>query len=94
MFLLAIFGAAAMLMAIVADVIDLRTTRPTPGIPTGPQTLDDLGSNLALAGFVGTAVMVIGGLLIGPLLPLFVIPAMLSFLPSRKARVQRFAEEG
>ena len=62
-FLLAIFGAAAMLMAIVADVIDLRTTRPTPGIVTGPQSLDDLGSNLAVAGFVGTAVMVIGGLL-------------------------------
>ena len=46
-FLLAIFGAAAMLMAIVADVIDLRTTRPTAGIATGPQSLDDLGSNLA-----------------------------------------------
>ena len=62
-FLLAIFGAAAMLMAIVADVIDLRTTRPTPGIATGPQSLDDLGSNLAVAGFIGTALMVIGGLL-------------------------------
>ena len=62
-FLLAIFGAAAMLMAIVADVIDLRTTRPTAGIATGPQSLDDLGSNLAVAGFIGTALMVIGGLL-------------------------------
>jgi hypothetical protein len=62
-FLLAIFGAAAMLMAIVADVIDIRTTRPAPGITTGPQTLDQLGSNLGLAGFVGVAVMVVGALL-------------------------------
>jgi hypothetical protein len=62
-FLLALFGTAAMLMTIVADVIDLRTTRPAPGIVTGSRTLDDLGSNLGLAGFVGTAVMVLGGLL-------------------------------
>lgn len=62
-FLLALFGAAAMLMSIVADVIDLRTTRPTSGITTGTRTLEDLGSNLGLAGFVGAAVMVLGGLL-------------------------------
>ncbi len=62
-FLLAVFGAAAMLMSIVADVIDIRTTRPAPGITTGVRTLEDLGSDLGLAGFVGTAVMVIGGLL-------------------------------
>lgn len=62
-FLLAVFGAAAMLMSIVADVIDIRTTRPAPGISTGQRTLEDLGSNLGLAGFIGTAVMVLGGLL-------------------------------
>ncbi len=62
-FLLALFGAAAMLMTIVADVIDIRTTRPAPGIATGVLTLEDLGSDLGLAGFIGTAVMVIGGLL-------------------------------
>ena len=62
-FLLAVFGAAAMLMAIVADVIDIRTTRPAPGIATGSQALDELGSNLGLAGFVGASVMVLGGLL-------------------------------
>ena len=62
-FLLALFGAAAMLMSIVADVIDLRTTRPASGIITGARTLDDLGSNLGLAGFIGTAVMVLGVLL-------------------------------
>jgi hypothetical protein len=62
-FPLALFGAAAMLMSIVADVIDIRTTRPAPGITTGTRTLEDLGSNLGLAGFVGAAVMVLGGFL-------------------------------
>ncbi len=62
-FLLAVFGAAATLMTIVADVIDIRTTRPASGIATGPQTLEQLGSNLGLAGFIGAAVMVLGGLL-------------------------------
>lgn len=62
-FLLALFGAVATLMTIVADVIDIRTTRPTSGIITGSRTLEDLGSNLGLGGFVGAAVMVIGALL-------------------------------
>jgi hypothetical protein len=62
-FLLSLFGVAAMLMSIVADVIDLRTTRPAPGITTGARTLEDLGSDLGLAGFVGAGVMVIGSLL-------------------------------
>lgn len=62
-FLLALFGAAAMLMTIVADVIDIRTTRPAAGITTGVRTLEDLGSDLGLAGFIGAAIMVIGGLL-------------------------------
>jgi hypothetical protein len=62
-FLLALFGAAAMLMTMVADVIDIRTTRPAAGITTGVRTLEDLGSDLGLAGFIGAAIMVIGGLL-------------------------------
>jgi hypothetical protein len=62
-FLFALFGAAAMLMTIVADVIDIRTTRPAAGITTGARTLEDLGSDLGLAGFIGAAIMVIGGLL-------------------------------
>jgi hypothetical protein len=62
-FLLSIFAAAAMLMTIVADVIDIRTTRPVAGIVTGTRMLDDFGSNLAFAGFVGAAVLVIGSLL-------------------------------
>lgn len=61
--LLAIFSAGAMLMSIAADVVDIRTTRPTSGIATGVLQLDDLGSNLGLAGFIGVAVMVIGALL-------------------------------
>jgi hypothetical protein len=52
-----------MLMTIVADVIDIRTTRPVAGIVTGSRMLDDFGSNLAFAGFVGAAVLVIGSLL-------------------------------
>jgi zinc-ribbon domain len=62
-FVLAIFGAAAVLMTTVADVIDIRTTRPAAGIATGTSTLTDLGSNLGWAAFAGAAVMVIGGLL-------------------------------
>jgi hypothetical protein len=62
-FLLSVFGAAAMLMTIVADVIDIRTTRPVAGIVTGSRMLDDFGSNLAFAGFVGAAVLVFGSLL-------------------------------
>ncbi len=61
--LLALFGTASMLLSIVADVIDIRTTRPAPGITTGIRTLDDLGSDLGLAGFIGAAVMVVGSLL-------------------------------
>ena len=62
-FVLAVFAAVAMIMAIVADVIDIRTTRPVAGISTGAQTLDDIGTNLGVAGLLGAAVMVIGGLL-------------------------------
>lgn len=62
-FILSFFGAIAMLMSVVADVTDIRTTRPAAGITTGVSTLENLGTNLAVAGFVGAAVMVLGGLL-------------------------------
>ncbi len=62
-FVLAVFGAIATLMAAVANLTDIRTTRPISGITNGVSTLDDIGSNLAIAGWVGTGVMVIGGLL-------------------------------
>lgn len=62
-FLFSLFAAAAMVMSIVADLVAIRTSRPTSGIVTGTSTLDDLGDNLGFAGFVGVAVMVIGALL-------------------------------
>ncbi len=62
-FILSMFGAIAVLMTVVADVIDIRTTRPAAGIVTGPRTLADLGGNLGPAAFAGAAVMVLGGLL-------------------------------
>jgi hypothetical protein len=63
MFVISLFAAATALLTIVADVIDIRTTRPTAGIATGVRTLDDLGSNLGLVAFGGAAIMVLGGLL-------------------------------
>ena len=62
-FILALFGAIGVLMTTVADVIDIRTTRPAAGIATGSQTLADLGSDLGTAASAGAAVMVLGGLL-------------------------------
>jgi len=61
-----VFGFLAMvatLMASVADVIDIRTSRPVDGISVGIRTLEDFGTNLPVAGFVGAAVLLIGGLL-------------------------------
>ncbi len=62
-FVLAFFGAIAVLMAAVADIIDIRTSAPVDGIATGIRTLDTLGTNLAVAGFFGATVMALGGLL-------------------------------
>ena len=62
-FILAFFGAIAVLMTAVADIIDIRTSAPVDGIATGVRTLDTIGTNLAVAGFVGATVMALGGLL-------------------------------
>ena len=62
-FILAFFGAIAVLLTAVADIIDIRTSAPVDGIATGVRTLDTLGTNLAVAGFFGATVMVLGGLL-------------------------------
>ena len=62
-FVLAFFAAIAVLMAAVADIIDIRTSAPIDGIATGVRTLDTLGTNLAIAGFFGAIVMALGGLL-------------------------------
>jgi hypothetical protein len=61
--ILSLFGAIAVLMTSIANVIDIRTTRPAAGIATGPHSLADLGSDLGPAAFAGAAVMVLGGLL-------------------------------
>ncbi|HYN33290.1 MAG TPA: hypothetical protein VES40_11745 [Ilumatobacteraceae bacterium] len=62
-FILSLFGAITVLMTIVADVIDIRTTRPAAGIATGPRDLADLASNLGPAALAGATVMVLGSLL-------------------------------
>lgn len=62
-FVLGFLATVATLMASIADVIDIRTSRPVDGISVGIRTLEDFGTNLPVAGFVGAAVMLIGGLL-------------------------------
>ena len=53
-----------------------------------------LGLGAGAESRIPMGVAVIGGLFVGTLLTLFVVPAMMSFLTSQKARVQRFVEEG
>lgn len=62
-FLLAFFGAVTMVMSTVADLTDIRTTRPIDGIGIGTTSLHDVGVNLPAAGFSGAVVMVLGGFL-------------------------------
>lgn len=62
-FVFAFLATVAVLMASVADVIDIRTSRPVDGISVGIRVLEDFGTNLAVAGFIGAAAMLIGGLL-------------------------------
>jgi multidrug efflux pump len=52
-----------------------------------------LGLGAGAESRIPMGVAVIGGLLVGTLLTLFVVPAMMSFLTSRKGRVQRFADD-
>jgi multidrug efflux pump len=53
-----------------------------------------LGLGAGAESRIPMGVAVIGGLLVGTLLTLFVVPAMMSFLTSKTGRVQRFAENG
>ncbi len=62
-FVLAFFGAIAGVMATAADVTDVFTTRPVDGIDQGVRVLEDFGTNLPVAVYTGSAVMVFGGLL-------------------------------
>ncbi|WP_420451843.1 hypothetical protein [Ilumatobacter sp.] len=61
-FVLALLALVASVMLIAADVFDIRTSRPVDGISVGLRSIDDIGSNLALAGVVGTTLMLAGGL--------------------------------
>ena len=53
-----------------------------------------LGLGAGAESRIPMGVAVIGGLMVGTLLTLFVVPAMMSFLTSKVGRVQRFAEDG
>jgi multidrug efflux pump len=53
-----------------------------------------LGLGAGAESRIPMGVAVIGGLFVGTLLTLFVVPAMMSLLTSAKGRVQRFAEDG
>lgn len=61
--ILAVFATAGVLMTFVADVIDIRTTRPASGIVNTTTTLSGLGTNLGMAALVGAAVMLLGAFL-------------------------------
>jgi hypothetical protein len=62
-FIFSVLTMVATLMASVADIIDIRTSRPVDGIVVGIRVMDDFGTNLAVAGFIGAAIMLVGGLL-------------------------------
>ena len=62
-FLFGLFAVVAVVMAAAADVVDIFTSIPVDGIAQGTLVLDDLGTNLAVAGFVGAGTMAVGGLL-------------------------------
>lgn len=62
-FVLGFLGMLATLMMSVADVTDIRTDRVVDGIPNRITTVADIGSNLPVAGFIGAAIMLVGGLL-------------------------------
>jgi multidrug efflux pump len=53
-----------------------------------------LGLGAGAESRIPMGVAVIGGLLVGTLLTLFVVPAMMSFLTSKTGRVQRFVGDG
>ena len=56
----AILAVVAAVMAGIADTIDIRTSRPVDGIAVGIRALDDFGSNLVIAGFIGVGLMLTG----------------------------------
>lgn len=62
-FVLALLTVIAAVLASFADITDVRTDRVVPGIENRLRTLDDIGSNLAVAVILGAAAMLLGGVL-------------------------------
>ena len=58
-----VLAALTVVLCAFADVTDVRTDRVVPGIENRLRTLDDIGSNLSIAGFIGAAILLIGGVL-------------------------------
>ncbi|MFK8025717.1 MAG: hypothetical protein AB8G26_17300, partial [Ilumatobacter sp.] len=61
-FVFSFLAVLAVLMSSIADMIDIRTSLPIDGIDPGIRNLEDFGTNLAVGGFIGAALMLIGGL--------------------------------
>jgi multidrug efflux pump len=81
---------------VMQAIVEGATARFRPVLMTSLSTVLGilpiaLGLGAGAESRIPMGVAVIGGLLIGTLLTLFVIPAMMSFLTSRHGRVQRFA---
>ena len=79
-------------------IIEGATSRFRPVLMTSSSTVLGilpiaLGLGAGAESRIPMGVAVIGGLFLGTLLTLFVVPAMCSFLTSKKGRVQRFAED-
>ena len=79
-------------------IIEGATSRFRPVLMTSFSTVLGilpiaLGLGAGAESRIPMGVAVIGGLFLGTLLTLFVVPAMCSFLTSKKGRVQRFAED-
>jgi multidrug efflux pump len=80
-------------------IIEGATSRFRPVLMTSFSTVLGilpiaLGLGAGAESRIPMGVAVIGGLFVGTLLTLFVVPATCSFLTSKKGRVQRFAEDG
>ena len=86
-------------LPVTEAIIEGATARFRPVLMTSFSTILGilpiaLGLGAGAESRIPMGVAVIGGLLVGTLLTLFVVPAMMSFLTSKKGRVQRFVEEG
>jgi multidrug efflux pump len=86
-------------LPVTEAIIEGATARFRPVLMTSFSTVLGilpiaLGLGAGAESRIPMGVAVIGGLLVGTLLTLFVVPAMMSFLTSKTGRVQRFAEDG